>query len=97
MSEIIRELFRGNLSGLEGPFEASSRENTAFSEMEILCEKMEKEFPVEYHTLVEQYKASVMELLDAACEEEYLRGYQFGVRMMVAAWPNRKAGNALSN
>ena len=91
MSEIIRELFRGNLEVIERPFDISSRENIRFSEVEILCKKMEEKFPAEYHPLLEQYKTSMMELMDAACEEEYLSGYQFGVRMMAAAWPDRKS------
>jgi len=92
MTEIIRELFRGNLDVLERPFDASSRENASFNQMETLTEKMEKEIPTEYHPLLEQYKASMMKLLDAACEEEFLSGYQLGVRMMIAAWPdNMKA------
>ena len=90
MSEIIRDLFRGDLKSIERPFDALSRENITFNQMEALTEEMEKKIPVEYHPLLEQYKTSMLELLDAACEEEYLSGYQLGVRMMIAAWPENK-------
>ena len=89
MSEIIRGLFRGNLDVLERPFDALSRENITFNQMEALTEKMEEKIPSEFHPMLEEYKTSMMELMDAACEEEYLSGYQLGVRMMVAAWPDQ--------
>ena len=90
MSEIIRELFRGNMYAFERPFYAGSNENTTFNEMESLTEEMKKKIPAEFHLLLEQYQTSMMNLMDAACEEEYLSGYQLGVRMMVAAWPDNQ-------
>ena len=87
MSEIIRELFRGNMEMLERPFEVDSRENAAFSIMETMTEEMKNAIPSEFHPLLEQYQNSMMELMDAACEEEFLSGYRLGVRMMIAAWP----------
>ena len=85
--ELIRNLFHGDLKTLDRSFDPESRENMAFNQTEALAEELEKKIPAKYHPLLEEYKTSMLELMDAACEEEYIAGYQLGVRMMVAAWP----------
>ena len=90
MSEIIRKIFRGDANLIEQPFSPSSRESKAFCQMEELTEKMQCEFPKEFHPLLRQYQDSMMKLLDSACEEDFLCGYRLGVQMMLAAWPNRQ-------
>ena len=90
MSEIIRELFRGNMDVFERPFDADSYENETFNEMEKLTEDMKQKIPSEFHLLLEQYQNSMMNLMDVACEEEFLSGYRLGVRLMIAAWPENQ-------
>jgi len=87
MSEIIRQIFKGNPDILQRPYCAESHETEAFTKMEELTDQMKLRIPPEFHPILEQYQNSMMALMDAACEEEYLSGYQLGVRMMVAAWP----------
>ena len=98
MSEMIRRLFRGDLQLLQRPFLSGTHENIAFDEAEQKLEEMKQKIPPEFHYLLEQYQTAMMNLMDAACEKEYLSGYQLGVRMMVAAWPeNGRAMPAPTN
>ena len=90
MSEIIRRLFRGDFRLFQRPFISSSRENIAFNEAEQQMETMKQQIPSEFHPLLDQYQNSMMNLMDAACEEEYLAGYQLGVRLMIAALPDQQ-------
>ena len=53
-------------------------------------ETMKQQIPSEFHPLLDQYQNSMMNLMDAACEEEYLAGYQLGVRLMIAALPDQQ-------
>ena len=87
MSEIIRKIFKGEQDLLEQHFSPSSAENIYFSQMEDLTERMQREIPKESHPLLRQYQDSMMKLIDAACEEDFLCGYRLGVQMMIAAWP----------
>ena len=87
MSQIIRKLFRGDLQLLQRPFFSGSRESIAFDVAEQRMDAIKQQVPSEFHPTLEQYQNSMMELMDAACEEEFLSGYRLGVRMMIAAWP----------
>ena len=91
MSEMIRRFFRGDMQLLQRPFVSNSQENIAFEDAEQKMEILKQQIPSEFHPLLDQYQTTMMNLMDAACEEEYLSGYQLGVRMMVAAWPESNA------
>jgi len=87
MDEIVRALFRGEMAGFLPPYSEASRQNRAFTRAEELATKLKGTIPEQYHSVLEEYEQAVMELMDAACEDEYVSGFQLGVRMMIAAWP----------
>jgi len=93
VENIIRQLYRENREMLKLRHVKNSRQPYAYSRMERLAEALKLKTPTEFHILLDGYQNAVMELLDAAGEDNYILGYQLGVRMMVAAWPdaeNRK-------
>ena len=87
MDEIVRALFRGDVNALLPPYEENSRQTRAFSRVEDLTRQLKAEFPQQYHSALDAYEQAVMELMDAACEDDFVSGYRLGVRMMYAAWP----------
>jgi len=87
MSQIIRQLFRGDLQLLQRPFSPNSRESVAFDVVEQRMKAIKQQISSEFHPLLEHYQSSMMSLMDAACEAEFLSGYRLGVRMMLAVWP----------
>ena len=90
MENIIRQLYREKKKEIKLSHIENSRQPYAYSRMERLAEALKLKTPKEFHVLLDGYQNAVMELLDAAGEDNYILGYQLGVRMMVAAWPDTK-------
>ena len=89
MQEIIRSIFRRDYQLIEQMYMTNTAK--ASEEVEALLRTMKSEIPSEYHSLLERYERAVMNLIDESCEGDFVVGYQFGVRMMLAAWPQEKA------
>ena len=85
MQEILRSIFRKDFK----PFEQLYIKNStkACEEVEELLHAMKNRIPTEYHALLDQYERAVMNLIDESCEGDFVVGYQLGVRMLLAAWP----------
>jgi len=87
MQSIVADIYRGRFDVLERLYKRNS--DQAFSCMENITASMKRKIPAEYHDLLREFEKSMMDLMDAACEDEFLAGYRLGVRMILAAWPEK--------
>lgn len=85
MPGIIRDIYRREFKSIERMY--MKNPSISFEKVEMLLHSMKRSIPAEYHSILEQYQSEIMNLIDESCEGDFVVGYQLGVRMMLAAWP----------
>ena len=88
MDNIIRDLFRGDWRAFTPEYSPNDRQAQHFCRMEELEAQVLANIPGEYHALLEEYQKAMQDLMDAACEDDFVHGYRLGVQMLMAAWPH---------
>ncbi len=90
MEKIILDLHRGNFDAFQRAYSKDSEETKAFLRVGELEEKVSAALNPENRPLLKEYAEAFLDLVSAACDEDYLAGYRLGVQMMLAAWPKNK-------
>lgn len=84
MKNILSEIYRGNYTVLNH----KDRKDTPFAEtldrMNELEDEIRKALPDGLKSTFEKYVRARIEMEYLACEEDFITGYQLGVRMLLA-------------
>ena len=84
MKNILSDIYQGNYT----VHDHKNRKGTPFAETMDRIEKLEEEIraalPEGSKATFNEYVRARVDLSDMACEEDFVAGYQLGVRMMLA-------------
>ena len=84
MKNILSEIYHGNYTVLNH----RNRKGTPFAKtldrMNELESEIRKALPDGLKDTFEQYVQTQADLADMACEEDFISGYQLGIRLMLA-------------
>ena len=85
MDQIIRDFYRGTVTGFERNNRLSPEYQKRLEEIAKIGKEIEEMLPEEGKALFEKYTDSYVMLSSKACEEDYVLGYRAGARFMMAA------------
>ncbi len=84
MKNILSEIYHGQY----GVLDHKNRKGTPFAatldQLNILEAVIKKALPDELKDTFDQYTQAQADLSELACEEDFIAGYQLGVRMVLA-------------
>ena len=92
MKNILSDIYQGNYT----VHNHKNRKGTPFAETMDRIEKLEEEIrkalPEGSKAAFDEYVRARADLSDMACEEDFVAGYQLGVRMMLAGISEELSG-----
>ena len=88
MENILAQLYRGEYNPLEIKHEQGAAHTTALGKVDEIEETLQEKLPQELQSLFDQLKRAALDALDAYGLYTFTIGYQMGVRLMIAAFPD---------
>ena len=88
MENILAQLYRGEYNPFEIKHEHGAAHTIALGKVDETEEALQKKLPLELQPLFDQLKRAALDALDAYGLYAFTIGYQMGVRLMNAAFPD---------
>ena len=88
MENILTLLYRDEYTMMQTKYEKTAAYTLALEKADTLEEEFRGKLPKELLPLFDQLKAAAMNVLDACGLHDFKAGYQLGVRLMIAAFPD---------
>ena len=88
MENILAQLYRGEYNPFEKKHEQDAAHTMALEKVDEIEEALHGKLPQELLPLFDQLKGAAMDALDAYGLYAFTKGYQMGVRLMIAAFPD---------
>ena len=87
MNKILSELYHGNYSALDAPYDKNADYAKAMSRATALEEALRTALPTELKTQFEEYVNANAAVLMAYGEKDFAEGVRLGARLMLAVLP----------
>ena len=87
MRDILRDLYYGNYTAFERTYSRESEQAKALGIVVDLEEKLRNVLSEEQRALFKQYDDAVADLASISNAESFVEGYQLGVNLILAAFP----------
>ena len=86
MQRILRDLYYGDYSAFERHRSRGPEETQAIDLVVALEERLHNELSKEMWAVFEQYEDASADLSCLTAEQDFIKGYRLGVRLMLAAF-----------
>ena len=83
MSDILREIYRGEYDVLNGAYD--NEVGQIGEAMEHQLRKIKEKAPAELHPMLDEYGRLCSKRLEFACERDFQAGFRLGAQLLIAA------------